>query len=126
MYSTHWKKFKVCVKQNIHLLWCGKSQSKDTMKRKFCKKGMVSTRAAGGTACSQTRLKSETCTSTEPSRGRGQREKKHKWEKESKTDCPSWRKTAKYAASRHTMNCTHRKSGKWRNIDVIDDVYKGG
>lgn len=32
-------------------------------------------RAAGGAACSQTRLKSETCTTTEPGGGRGQRER---------------------------------------------------
>lgn len=36
---------------------------------------MVSVRAAGGTACSQMRLKSETCLTTEAVERRGQRER---------------------------------------------------
>lgn len=62
--------------------------------------GMVSMRAAAGTACSQTRLKSETCTTTGPGGGRGWRERNtsgRESERERGGECPLRKKKAKYA-----------------------------
>lgn len=61
---------------------------------------MESTRAAGGTACSQTRLKSETCTTTEPSRERNTSGEKRERGKARQRECSSRRKKVKYAGSR--------------------------
>lgn len=59
---------------------------------------MVSTRAAGGTACSQTRLKSETCTTT--AEGGRDREGNTSGRKRVKENVHRGEKKAKYADSR--------------------------
>lgn len=62
---------------------------------------MVSMRAAAGTACSQTGLKSE----TGPSGGRGQRERnKFKKAKERESEGLSERKKGKYAGSKQSKS----------------------
>lgn len=84
--------------------------------------GMVSMRAAGGTACSQTRLKSETCTTTEPGRGRGQREThtsgRKRVKKRERENVHPGEKRAKYAGLRHGNHAgectgTEKKMETW-------------
>lgn len=85
----------------------------------------MSMRAAAGTACSQTRLKSETRTTTEPGGGRGQRERNTSGRKgenvhrgERRENMQSWR-----GASMQKSVGEERR--KWRDTDMKDEVQQG-
>lgn len=75
-------------------------------------------RAAAGTACSQTRLKSETCTTTEPGRGRGPRERNTSLRRRERMSMEEKEGKIRRLRAKQTWRIVWRKRGTWTQIQT--------
>lgn len=75
-------------------------------------------RAAAGTACSQTRLKSETCTTTEPGRGRGPRERNTSLRRRERMSMEEKEGKICRLRAKQTWRIVWRKRGTWTQIQT--------